>query len=67
MGTVAKGTPKFDADSAVAAKRATMAKSEIMEKGHLGMETSYFLLGLDFGKTTRSAFWGIVGLVVKTL
>ncbi len=38
---VAQATPQFDADSAVVAKKATMAKSAIAEKCHLWMETSY--------------------------
>jgi hypothetical protein len=36
---VAQANPQFDADSAVVAKKATMAKSAIAEKGHLWMET----------------------------
>jgi hypothetical protein len=36
---VAQATPQFDADSAVVAKKATMAKSAIAGKGHLWMET----------------------------
>ena len=39
-GCAAQAIPQIDADSAVVAKKAAMAKSAIAEKGHLRMETS---------------------------
>jgi len=37
---IAQAIPQIDADSAVVAKKATMAKSAIAKKGHFWMETS---------------------------
>ena len=55
-GYAAQAILQIDADSAVVATKATMAKSAIAEKGHFWMETCYFNT-IDLARSQSDQFW----------